>query len=200
MKFEEKLVRLRKEHALSQEELAEKLDVTRQTVSKWELGQSKPDMEKLVKISTVFNVSIESLTDDSQTVNTEGKKMEKPIVKILIVIGIILLIFFIVKLTLSASLVSDFFKQFGPSTNATDIINGAQDIINNVSENILDQTSENTNEVMDIYEEVTETITDKQEEIENNIQDVQEEHDQIQRQFNDVFNQVQQMQQNMLTQ
>ena len=47
MKFEEKLIKLRKEKLLSQEELGEKLDVTRQTISKWELGQSKPDMEKL---------------------------------------------------------------------------------------------------------------------------------------------------------
>ena len=44
MKFYEKLIILRKKALLSQEELAEKLDVTRQTISKWELGQSKPDM------------------------------------------------------------------------------------------------------------------------------------------------------------
>lgn len=43
MKFEEKLVKLRKANAFSQEDLAEKLDVARQTVSKWELGQSKPE-------------------------------------------------------------------------------------------------------------------------------------------------------------
>lgn len=59
MKFEEKLIKLRKEKLLSQEELGEKLDVTRQTISKWELGQSKPDMEKLKEISTLFNISID---------------------------------------------------------------------------------------------------------------------------------------------
>ena len=47
MKFYEKLIILRKKDLLSQEELAEKLDVTRQTISKWELGQSKPDIDKL---------------------------------------------------------------------------------------------------------------------------------------------------------
>ena len=43
MKLEEKIIKLRKRNAWSQEELAEKLDVTRQTVSKWELGQTTPD-------------------------------------------------------------------------------------------------------------------------------------------------------------
>ena len=51
MKFEQKLMNLRKQKSMSQEELAEKLNVTRQTISKWELGQSKPDMDKLLEIS-----------------------------------------------------------------------------------------------------------------------------------------------------
>ena len=52
MRFDEKLIHLRKKNMLSQEGLAEKLNVTRQTVSKWELGQTKPDMDKLVDIPT----------------------------------------------------------------------------------------------------------------------------------------------------
>ena len=59
MKFEEKLIKLRKEKALSQEELGEKLNVTRQTISKWELGQSKPDMDKMKDMSNLFGVSLE---------------------------------------------------------------------------------------------------------------------------------------------
>lgn len=73
MKFEEKLIKLRKENALSQEELGEKLNVTRQTVSKWELGQTKPDLEKLLEISKIYNVSLESLTSDGE--KTKKKKM-----------------------------------------------------------------------------------------------------------------------------
>lgn len=76
MKFEEKLILLRKKSFLSQEGLAEKLDVTRQTVSKWELGQSKPDMDKLIEMSKLFNVSIDMLTDDSAILD---EKLEEKI-------------------------------------------------------------------------------------------------------------------------
>ena len=44
MKFNEKLVNLRKKHNLSQEQVAEKLGVARQTISKWELGETTPEM------------------------------------------------------------------------------------------------------------------------------------------------------------
>ena len=47
MTFSEKLVGLRRKAGLSQEQLAERLEVTRQTISKWETGRSVPDLEKL---------------------------------------------------------------------------------------------------------------------------------------------------------
>lgn len=80
MKFEEKLMLLRKKSMLSQEQLAEKLDVTRQTVSKWELGQSKPDMDKLTAMSKLFNVSIDVLTNDEEIIDSDisVKNEEKP--------------------------------------------------------------------------------------------------------------------------
>lgn len=71
MKFEEKMMLLRKKIMLSQEQLAEKLDVTRQTVSKWELGQSKPDMDKLTAMSKLFNVSIDVLTNDDEIIDSD---------------------------------------------------------------------------------------------------------------------------------
>lgn len=73
MKFEEKLIALRKQKLLSQEQLAEKLNVTRQTVSKWELGQSKPDMDKLTAMSKLFNVNIDTLTN-SETLIADTKQ------------------------------------------------------------------------------------------------------------------------------
>ena len=76
MKFEEKLITLRKQKLLSQEQLAEKLDVTRQTVSKWELGQSRPDMDKLTNMSKLFNVSIDTLTNDDVSLDDEEKPKE----------------------------------------------------------------------------------------------------------------------------
>lgn len=65
MKFNEKLIKLRKEHGYSQEQLGYELNVTRQTVSKWELGISTPDMEKLVEISKLFGVNVDDLVNDS---------------------------------------------------------------------------------------------------------------------------------------
>ena len=53
--------RLREEHHLSQGDLAEALDVSRQSVSKWETDASVPDLDKLVKLSQVFGVSLDQL-------------------------------------------------------------------------------------------------------------------------------------------
>ena len=61
MNFSEKLYELRKKEGLSQEELAEKVNVSRQTISKWEMGQSSPEMEKLVNLSKIFDISLDEL-------------------------------------------------------------------------------------------------------------------------------------------
>lgn len=61
MDFNNRLYQLRKQKGLSQEELANRLNVSRQTVSKWEVGDSTPDMEKLVAMSDLFNVSLDKL-------------------------------------------------------------------------------------------------------------------------------------------
>jgi len=60
----EKIVELRKKMGWSQEELAEQLDVSRQSVSKWESAQSVPDMDKIVKMSSVFGVTTDYLLKD----------------------------------------------------------------------------------------------------------------------------------------
>lgn len=64
MEFNYKLYNLRKQKGLSQEELANRLNVSRQTVSKWEVGDSTPDMEKLIAISDLFEVSLDELVMD----------------------------------------------------------------------------------------------------------------------------------------
>lgn len=61
MEFNNKLYELRKQKGLSQEELANKMNVSRQTVSKWELGDSTPDMEKLIGLSDLFDISLDEL-------------------------------------------------------------------------------------------------------------------------------------------
>ena len=59
--FKDNLVELRKIHDLSQEELADKIGVSRQTLSKYETGESLPDIEKCMLIANVFGVSVDDL-------------------------------------------------------------------------------------------------------------------------------------------
>ena len=72
MEFNNKLYELRKQKGFSQEELANRLNVSRQTVSKWEVGESTPDMEKLVAMSDLFEISLDELVLDKK----EEKKTE----------------------------------------------------------------------------------------------------------------------------
>ena len=64
MEFNNKLYELRKQKGFSQEELANRLNVSRQTISKWEVGESTPDMENLVAISELFEISLDELVLD----------------------------------------------------------------------------------------------------------------------------------------
>lgn len=66
MEFNDKLMDLRKKKGWSQEELGEKLDVSRQTVSKWELGQTTPEMNKLVEIANLFEISLDEILNTNQ--------------------------------------------------------------------------------------------------------------------------------------
>lgn len=61
MTFSEQLNKYRKEAKMTQEELAEKCDVTRQAVAKWESGESIPDVYKISQIAGIFNISLEKL-------------------------------------------------------------------------------------------------------------------------------------------
>ena len=76
MTFHDKLMQLRKEKGLSQEELGFRLGVTRQTISKWELGQTTPEMDKLLELSKLFDVSIDDMVGNE----AEASKTEPLIV------------------------------------------------------------------------------------------------------------------------
>lgn len=77
MEFNNKLYELRKQKGLSQEELAGRLNVSRQTISKWEVGESAPDMDNLVSISELFGVSLDELVLD------KTPEKEQPSVQVL---------------------------------------------------------------------------------------------------------------------
>ena len=90
MEFNNRLYELRKQKGLSQEELANKVNVSRQTVSKWEIGDSTPDMEKLIALSDLFDISLdelmvgkvptaaESVTKQSELANVIEEKVLTP--------------------------------------------------------------------------------------------------------------------------
>ena len=67
MVFSEKLKTLRKEKNISQEQLAEKIHVSRQAITKWESGNGIPDIENLIAISALFNESIDSLLSEEKS-------------------------------------------------------------------------------------------------------------------------------------
>lgn len=66
MKIGEKIYSLRKKYNLSQEDLANELNVSRQTVSKWEVGESCPDFDKIVPLCELFGISTEELLRDKK--------------------------------------------------------------------------------------------------------------------------------------
>ena len=67
MKFGDKLIALRKKKGLSQEELAEKLGVSRQSVSKWESNNTYPETDKIVQICNIFECTMDDLINDNIT-------------------------------------------------------------------------------------------------------------------------------------
>lgn len=109
MEIKEKLVTLRKKKGLSQLQLAEMMDVSRQAISKWEVGAAVPSTENLKYLGRLYNVPLEYLLHDDapepacvdqeseeQKAESVVKKKIKSIVLVLIVIGVIVRILFCV--------------------------------------------------------------------------------------------------------
>lgn len=101
MKFNEKIIMLRKNKNLSQEDLGNELGVARQTISKWELGETTPEMDKLIKMSEIFEITLDDLIKDTEPNidknndnNTNTQKLAGLVIKILKGIGIFIIIVF----------------------------------------------------------------------------------------------------------
>ena len=71
MLFSEKLRKLRKEKGFTQEELAEKINVSRQAITKWESNEGMPDIENLKQISNLFNTTIDELIKEEKEISEE---------------------------------------------------------------------------------------------------------------------------------
>lgn len=79
MKFNERLLEIRKKQGLSQKELGMELQVSRQTISKWETSQSYPDFQRLVMLSDYFNMTLDELVKgiDVQDVREKNRTDER---------------------------------------------------------------------------------------------------------------------------
>ncbi len=98
MNIGEKIFKLRKDQKLSQEQLAEKVGVTRQTISNWELNETVPDTNQLIVLSKTLNISIDELVNNDinnimvkKVSNTE--RLAGMVIKILKVIGTLIIIY-----------------------------------------------------------------------------------------------------------
>ena len=94
MSLGENILNLRKKNGLSQEQLSEKVNVTRQTISNWELDETAPNPEQLKLLSKALQVSIDILVDNDIVAN----KMDKTIYNIAKFIGIIFLILLVIDI------------------------------------------------------------------------------------------------------
>lgn len=120
MELNEKLYEYRKNNNWSQEELAEKMEVSRQTISKWESGRSIPELNKLIKLSEIYNITVDELVKDEVEVSEENtkklKKVNKKIIKTLIIIllAIILIIsiLFILNIERRKSIINEIAEKY----------------------------------------------------------------------------------------
>ena len=137
MKFNEKLVNLRKIHNLSQEQVAEKLKVARQTISKWELGETTPEMDKLIIISELYNITLDELMKEenegkvvNDLNNTNSQKLAGMTIKILKGIGIFILIVAILYILLMIVGFVAFNKVETDSDSKTTVIQTQEEVEN----------------------------------------------------------------------
>ena len=89
---------LRKKNHLTQEDLAEKLNVTKQTISKWKCNETSPKLEDASKLAKIFKVSLDELTNNPSILEQKMSNVESLagiIIKILKVIGILIILYFI---------------------------------------------------------------------------------------------------------
>ena len=77
MTFAEKLVQLRKREGYTQEEVADRLEVSRQAISRWEMGTAVPDSSNLLQISKLFNVSTDYLLNDDYESDDDIPKVKE---------------------------------------------------------------------------------------------------------------------------
>lgn len=141
MKFSEKIMKLRRQKGLSQEEFANKLNVSRQAIYKWETEQSVPDIKNVQEISKIFNVSIEYLLNDDLNEDVPQEKHSskkskkfiiKSIFKFLIILLIIYLIVAVIKFCLVNLIAYRYSRNANNLSNNSMVIRGEEIIYDNI--------------------------------------------------------------------
>ena len=129
----EKIYTLRRKNRLSQEQLAERIGLSRQAISKWEGGLSTPELDKLKALSECFQITIDELTNDKSSNNssdtTEQKKddtanklIESRIGIVLCLMGAICLVLFGILMIIQPSTVQQINESSVITLNGTGIL------------------------------------------------------------------------------
>ena len=111
MKLGNLILKYRKQKNLSQEELAKEIGVTRQTISKWELNETSPDLKQAVKLAEIFDIDFNKIINIIKEEETEKGILKDKIKNYTLMLSLSLLIIIIV------SLISIFFYNYGYNKN-----------------------------------------------------------------------------------
>ena len=135
------MFKARKKCGMTQEEVSEKLGVSRQTISKWELGETTPEMDKLIMISELYNITLDELMKEenegkviNDPNNTNSQKLAGMTIKILKGIGIFILIVAILYVFLMIIGFVAFNKVETNSDSKTTVIQTQEEVVENYEE------------------------------------------------------------------
>ena len=164
MNFGEKLTNLRKQKGLSQEELSEELNVTRQTISKWEAGQTSPDINKITEVANFFGVTVNELTNDEEIKYNDGKvsvddgdnKKPTAVIILVIVLGIALLAIPIIFFTTFFGKVFNIGKDMinNSEEKVSQFVNQSKDMMSQFANQGEDMVSQFANQSKDMFEQM----------------------------------------------
>ena len=98
MELGNKILELRKKQNITQEELAEKIGVTRQTISKWELGETAPDIKQAKVLAQLFNISLDELVCNNIKEENNNQKLRHLSIKALKITGLIFAGFLVIDI------------------------------------------------------------------------------------------------------
>lgn len=111
MKLGNLILKYRKQKNLSQEDLAKEIGVTRQTISKWELNETSPDLKQAVKLAEIFNIDFNKIINIIKDEDTKKGILKDKIKNYTLMLSLSLLIIIII------SLISIFFYNYGYNKN-----------------------------------------------------------------------------------